>query len=134
MAGASTCKGDATRGDTTTSREKQEGGATRGNATTGWLVKRWQHAKRQQCEESPRNNHPGQTNRSAGVLCIVAICLREKGGRVEWTMVERSIKGDGCERRRRTAAVDDCSANLGAKGGECRVFACKRGAEHSLTH
>jgi hypothetical protein len=39
-------------------------------------------------------------------------------------MVERSVKGDGCEGRRRTAAVDDCSADLGAEGGECTVFAC----------
>ncbi len=125
------CEGSATRGDTTTSREKQEGGATRGDATTGWRVKRWRRAKRQRCEERPCDNHPGRMNRSAGVLRVVSVCLREKGGRVEWTMVERSVKGDGCEGRRRTAAVDDCSADLGTKGGECTVFAGGRGARGS---
>jgi hypothetical protein len=34
-------------------------------------------------------------------------------------MVKRSVKGDGCEGRRRTAAVNNCSADLAAKGGEC---------------
>jgi hypothetical protein len=114
------------RGDTTTSREKQEGSATRGDATTGWCAKRWQRAKRQQCQESPSNNHQGQMNCSAGFLCVVAIYLQETDGQVEWMMVKRSVKGDGCEGRRRTAMVENCSTDLCAKGGECTMFTCRR--------
>ncbi len=48
-----------------------------------------------------------------------------------WMMVERSVEGDDCEGRRRTAVVDNCSTDLGAKQGESTVFACGHGARES---
>ncbi len=62
---------------------KTRGWCNQGQWTTGWCDKMWQRTKRQRCKERPCNNHPGQMNCSAGVLCIVAICLWEKGGQVE---------------------------------------------------
>ncbi len=53
-------RGDAKRGDVTTSRGKLEGGPESGDLTTRWRIKRRWHVERLWRDEKPRNNQLGK--------------------------------------------------------------------------